>query len=751
MTKHILFTFYIVSLFANIQAQCMLQELSIKEKAQKSELVVEARVMEKISYWNNAQTRIYTLNKLEIYKLFKGQINPSEINLITEGGTIENIKHSVQHALDLKPGDTGLFFIQKSENNELKNNKISNDIQFLAFGAVQGYIKYDEQVKSASDPFNYYSDITVELYSQITSLTGKYKVYKQLEFKTSQDTKSTVFIDDFNPKTLPGGTEKELTILGNGFGNIQGETSYVEFKDANAGGFSYYQPLASQYILWEDGKIIVKVPSRAGTGTFRVRNGNATIESIDSLTISYSHLNALINGNAFQINLIDKNSNGGYLWQMNKDFSNNKKAAEAFERAFNTWRCETFIKWELGNSTDINTIASDGVNLIRFDNGAELPAGVLGACYTYWNGCGSAENMRWFVNELDIVFNDSTNWSFTSAAPKPNTFDLESIALHELGHGHQLGHVINPNGVMHYAVAAGEAKKNLDYNDNKGGNYIIKASMSNTPCGNSPITIFNSSDCSVSSDLASINIEISNGTNPSCENTPITFTAHAQNGGLFPLYKWEINKNSMGTNDSTFTSSNLKNNDKVTCSIISSKAGISGSMSTSKDLIMSISSKPFTEVLPLGTDSLTSSIEGKTYQWYYNSLVIEETKKSIKPLLTGTYTVSVIDYYDCISDESPAFLYNPLGINKLEKTVHLNIFPNPSSGIFTVQVDEINYNDNEISVSNLLGQIIYSGSFTNVNKKEINLTSYSEGIYFLLIRTGKKIAVEKIILQEEVD
>ena len=47
----------------------------------------------------------------------------------------------------------------------------------------------------------------------------------------------------------------------------------------------------------------------------------------------------------------------------------------------------------------------------------------------------------------------SSSWYFGAGTIADEEIDFETVALHELGHGHQLGHVINSSNVMHYTIA----------------------------------------------------------------------------------------------------------------------------------------------------------------------------------------------------------------------------------------------------------------------------------------------------------
>jgi hypothetical protein len=55
-------------------------------------------------------------------------------------------------------------------------------------------------------------------------------------------------------------------------------------------------------------------------------------------------------------------------------------------------------------------------------------------------------------------------WNFATTAPTSQQYDFESVALHELGHGAQLTHIIAPTAVMNYAIANGATSRVLDSN-----------------------------------------------------------------------------------------------------------------------------------------------------------------------------------------------------------------------------------------------------------------------------------------------
>lgn len=66
----------------------------------------------------------------------------------------------------------------------------------------------------------------------------------------------------------------------------------------------------------------------------------------------------------------------------------------------------------------------------------------------------------------------------------------------------------------------------------------------------------------------------------------------------------------------------------------------------------------------------------------------------------------------------------------------IKVFPNPSNGLITFQSTE---NISNIYIINQLGEIVYKEACTNYNKKELDLTNLSNGMYFYKIISDSNI------------
>ena len=88
----------------------------------------------------------------------------------------------------------------------------------------------------------------------------------------------------------------------------------------------------------------------------------------------------------------------------------------------------------------------------------------------------------------------------------------------------------------------------------------------------------------------------------------------------------------------------------------------------------------------------------------------------------------------------------PLGIQSQLKNdpALYKLYPNPSSGTFTIESSEKKY---ELIISNVFGEKIYSSQIS-LEKPVIDLIIEPSGIYFIQLKTSKGTANKKIIIQK---
>jgi hypothetical protein len=145
--------------------------------------------------------------------------------------------------------------------------------------------------------------------------------------------------------------------------------------------------------------------------------------------------------------------------------------------------------------------------------------------------------------------------------------------------------------------------------------------------------------------------------------------------------------------------------------------------------------------------TLTANQTGATYQWLNcdngNAIIPTETNQSYTTTANGNYAVEVT-LANCI-DTSACENISTVGINENDLNNEISIYPNPTTGLFTLHLTSIKTNA-RVTVCDMLGKVILSKKSITTNT-QIDLTENNKGIYFVNIQTNNEKIVRKIILQ----
>ncbi|SDB41321.1 Por secretion system C-terminal sorting domain-containing protein [Flavobacteriaceae bacterium MAR_2010_188] len=488
----------ILLIFQNslLLAQRTTIELSIKKQIELSDQAIEAEILSSESFWDSEHHNIYTKHTLKVYKVFKGQ-NSATVDMIVPGGVLDFEAEKVSHSIELKQGDVGMFMLRSTENSR-KFSSSTTQLIFEAVGADQSYFRYDLATNRAANPYQKLDDISNKLYTEVIEASNLSEplVISDLNVllpnKTSNKRLTEVYrkVNSFSATEYTAGTNAVLTVTGEGFGVEKGT---VAFSNADYGGYLKTDVLPSQILSWTDSEIKVEIPEFAGTGLFTIKTTDgSTVDSSSPITINYAQTNMEYNlgsGNtAFNTRHIATNGEGGYSFTMNSNFASSG-AKPAFMAALENWSCQTGINWEMSSDiTNENRDVEDGINLITFDENNSMPASKLAQCKSRYKACYEDGSLKWYVTEMDLIFNDRSDWNFSEAAPGNSAVDLQSVALHELGHGHQLNHVIDMNKIMHYSIVAGDMKREIGAYDLAGALDVESRSTSAAICGRLSMT-----------------------------------------------------------------------------------------------------------------------------------------------------------------------------------------------------------------------------------------------------------------------
>ena len=115
--------------------------------------------------------------------------------------------------------------------------------------------------------------------------------------------------------------------------------------------------------------------------------------------------------------------------------------------------------------------------------------------------------------------------------------------------------------------------------------------------------------------------------------------------------------------------------------------------------------------------------------------------RSIIPLITSWPTFDLFD---------STVVCSPLSsiINISPNPFLFTVYPNPSNGKFTVNIEGLQEANCKLSICNLVGKEIYTAFFKGQQSTlDIDLSDFSKGIYFVKVDDGKNIYTQKIITE----
>jgi len=89
---------------------------------------------------------------------------------------------------------------------------------------------------------------------------------------------------------------------------------------------------------------------------------------------------------------------------------------------------------------------------------------------------------------------------------------------------------------------------------------------------------------------------------------------------------------------------------------------------------------------------------------------------------------------------------DPMNVNSF----FVNVYPNPGNGQFNIFIPELPGETLEITIGDLFGRNVFSKEFVAVRKTfhdKIDLSSLSNGVYFITVRSGEQVSNRKLVVQ----
>jgi len=147
--------------------------------------------------------------------------------------------------------------------------------------------------------------------------------------------------------------------------------------------------------------------------------------------------------------------------------------------------------------------------------------------------------------------------------------------------------------------------------------------------------------------------------------------------------------------------------------------------------------------ISLSGNTLSANPIGATYQWVdcENSFapIPGATSNTFNPPGNGSYSVIITE--EGCSDTSNCITTIGIIENSFSETI--SVFPNPTSGKLKVDMGTV-IKKLDVQISDQSGNVMFSDKINNLQVVDLNL-SYPAGIYFLIVKSGNKRAVIKVV------
>ncbi|MCX6301387.1 MAG: FG-GAP-like repeat-containing protein [Bacteroidia bacterium] len=148
-----------------------------------------------------------------------------------------------------------------------------------------------------------------------------------------------------------------------------------------------------------------------------------------------------------------------------------------------------------------------------------------------------------------------------------------------------------------------------------------------------------------------------------------------------------------------------------------------------------------------------SNMTANDYRWYRDGKLIEGAKSYfyVAGNIVGLYQVSIADIQGCFTrSDLVAVPAGYTGIDDVDLFTGLKIYPNPTTGLINIEIENEIIGDLLIKIINQDGKELYNFIFEKSSayfSTELNLGGQPEGYYLIIFDLNRKLAVKKIILE----
>jgi PKD repeat protein len=147
-----------------------------------------------------------------------------------------------------------------------------------------------------------------------------------------------------------------------------------------------------------------------------------------------------------------------------------------------------------------------------------------------------------------------------------------------------------------------------------------------------------------------------------------------------------------------------------------------------------------------------SNDSASQYKWYYNGILIPGADKYlyVANRNLGKYNVSIANTKGCYTmSDTLKIPTGATGIEDVDPSAGLNIYPNPTTGMFTIEMGNQIFGELMVRIFDQGGKEILNIKFEKTTEhfsSQIDLSGQGKGMYLILFKIDKYLATRKLLV-----
>jgi hypothetical protein len=113
----------------------------------------------------------------------------------------------------------------------------------------------------------------------------------------------------------------------------------------------------------------------------------------------------------------------------------------------------------------------------------------------------------------------------------------------------------------------------------------------------------------------------------------------------------------------------------------------------------------------------------------------------------GTYTVTVTNAQGCTASDAVVVTVEICSSTDEPAFAQLNVYPNPTTGLVTLQLAEVPRQGTDLRVFNVLGQVVIERQVITRQQHSIDLGQLPRGVFYLHLQSGRHTKIVRVVVQ----